>query len=92
MEKYRVEIGGRITKHEIVKETDKTISYKRVFGQDRFRIEKEHKESNWQNWFNTFQDARDYLIGECERKIQGHLKAIEYQNEQIEKIKQLKEF
>jgi predicted nucleic acid-binding Zn-ribbon protein len=61
MIKYRTQ-WDKIEALEIEKETAKTVTIK---GR------RENKKSDWQNWHNTFEDAKQFLIDNAQKEIDG---------------------
>lgn len=52
---------GKITRVEIAKETAKQV----VFANGR----REYRHSKWVSYHDTFEDAKNYMLDACQRKI-----------------------
>ncbi|MBP9790063.1 MAG: hypothetical protein KBD57_05955 [Bacteroidia bacterium] len=85
MKKFRTKYNDSIECFEVVKETPKQIIYLTERGIEN----RESKESNWQNWFDTKEQAVEFLIEKCKKAIKEHERGISYQNEKIAKIQNL---
>lgn len=69
--KYRTGFGCEIEEIEIIRETAKQVvyvveGYKGVSNEIR-----SNKKSKYENWFNSFNEAKDYLINKYETRILG---------------------
>ena len=93
MEKYKASKSGYIRKYEVTKETDQTVWFKEAYGLPKKElIRQERKKSNYDAWFNTFDEAKQYLIDLHKANIISAQARIDYENNEIEKVYQLKEF
>jgi len=72
---------------ETIKETEKTV----WFMSDRGRECREAKQSSYQNWFNTFKEAKDFLMGKKQSKIDGLRRQLEVAKSEFGNLKGLKE-
>lgn len=64
MKKYRVSrpMDG-IEEYEIVKETNKTVTYLREYkGNEKKYERKEAKEASHHRWFDSWQEAKDHIV------------------------------
>ncbi len=85
MKKYRTSYNDSIECFEVVKETPKQV----VYLSERGIENREAKESDWQNWFDSKELAKEFLIEKCNKKIKEYERGILYQNEKIAKIHEL---
>ena len=86
MKKFRVNYSTRIKELEVIKETDKQIVYKR---EDDGREVREAKVSDCASWYETKEDAINFMVSKQQLKIDEYLKQIEYCQEKIETIRSL---
>lgn len=86
MEKYRASLRG-ISKHEIIKETDKNVFFKTNSGREA----REMKISDWQSWHNSFFEAKEFLIKKELNEINKLKYQIEYHENNICEINKLKD-
>jgi len=77
MIKYRVNGSDQIEKFEVIKETEKLITYIDKNG----REQREAKISTLVSWHDSFEDAQSFLMDKYHKKI-GHC---QYQIEYFEK-------
>ena len=72
MKKYRVK-WQEINEYEVVKETPKQIVFLEPGWNDKttFKESREAKKSGYQNWFDTWEQAHDFLVEASKRKIKG---------------------
>ncbi len=68
MKKFRSKYGTEIEEFEVVKETDKQV----IFLNSRGKEQREAKISGWQNWHDSKEDAKAFLISECDNQIGAH--------------------
>ena len=69
--KYRVRYD-KIVALEIVRETEKMVVLAPLSAANSFDREvKEAKRSDWQNWFNSWEEAHSFLVKRAERKIEN---------------------
>lgn len=65
MKKYKTKWRNEIEEVEILRETDKCVFLKgRNGGED-----KELKRTSWHNFFNTWEEARSFLLGKAKGKL-----------------------
>jgi hypothetical protein len=60
MKKYKT-LCGKLDVKEIERETEKMVFFSN--GQ------REHKRSSWQNYFDTWEEAKQFLIDEAKLKV-----------------------
>ena len=95
MKRYRTsKYSIEIEEFELVKETEKTIWFKNPIQrwaseEITLREEKELKETIYNTWHDTFEDAKNYLVQREKNRIEFLLKEIEISSKKIEKINQL---
>lgn len=86
MIKYRT--GGYLKKIEvieIVKETAKQVTFKTERGGER----REAKRSEWKNWHDSFEEAKQFLLTKAENDLQALQQRVEDYKVELEKIKAL---
>lgn len=90
MIKYKTVSFGRhrIEKVEVVKETEKTVWVKTGDGAT---INKTLKDSVYHHYFNSWQEAKDYLLAKKQTEIESIRRRLEYANSVLGNIKGLKE-
>lgn len=75
MEKFRTDsYGNLITKYEVVKETEKQITYLQKYTswpakKEESREVRESKSGRGHNWHDTFEEAKNYLIENIKKEI-----------------------
>jgi hypothetical protein len=79
-----------IKKREVVRETAKQLTYKLVWCGKESEA-RESKKSEYQNWFDTFEAAREFLLRQAEKERDALLNKLDYKHKDIEKITSLKE-
>lgn len=87
MIKYRTRFESEIEALEVIKETEKQIVFVGNLGAQN----RESKRSDWQNWHDTFEDARQFLLEKSESEAVSLRKRLEEVKKRIETIKGLKE-
>lgn len=92
MEKYKASRSGYIEKYKVVKETEHFIFYERSFYTGKIRVEREKKETTYYKWLDSHHDAVMYLIEVNKQKIEELHRSIDFYNNEIKNILQLKEF
>jgi tryptophanyl-tRNA synthetase len=69
MIKYRT-LDGRIEAHEVLQETDKMVVLAPKTSANSFKHErKEAKRSDWQNWHDTWGEAKLFLIEDVQKEL-----------------------
>ena len=81
-------IFGEIEKREILRETDKCVFFASPYAKNGRR---EDKLSEGQGYFDTFEEARRYLIEIEQRKIVNLRNEISMRQDRIAKIQELTE-
>ena len=66
MIKYRT-CWDKIEAVEVLRETEKTVF---LPGRGRRNEEREAKRSDYQNWFDSWDDAKAFLVAGAERKVE----------------------
>jgi hypothetical protein len=83
---YRVyNFGTEISEIEIIKETEHTIWYKSKSGSER----QERKNTSDTKHFETFKEAKEYLINKYSDRIEYYENQLKIAIETLEKIKLL---
>jgi ribulose bisphosphate carboxylase small subunit len=81
-----------IKKMEVVRETEKQLTY--IIKKGYSGLEYQHREakkSEYQNWFDTFEEAVSFLLWKAENEREELLERLANKQAQIEKISNLKE-
>lgn len=65
MKKFRTSYGTKIQEVEILRETEKQV----VILTDRNTEVKEAKRSGWQNWHNSKEEAKQFLLKSYDKQI-----------------------
>ena len=92
-EKFMYQVGNyncEIEKVKVTKETDKFVTVERIYNKEKYE-RREAKNSSWHNFFNTFQEAKNYLIEQSENKIKSYEENAEREKQNLVKIINLKE-
>lgn len=89
MIKYRTMWHGSdlatITELEVIRETDKQVVLPatRAKGKEV----RENKISDWKCWFDTFEQANDFLVSEAQKKVDKLRLHLQQAIESLEKVK-----
>lgn len=93
MEKFKTTYGDTITKYEVIKETEKQITFiKKWINWDKKEqsIEvRENKDSNYHKWHDTFEEAKNYLIEYNKKQIENLETQIIKAKEKLSKVQSL---
>jgi hypothetical protein len=85
MIKYVTNLGLEINEVEITRETKSMVVYTNFNGEER----KAKKRSEFMNYFDTYQDAKDYLVDRFTKiKKETEAKLVQH-NKYLELVKQL---
>lgn len=85
MLKYRT-YWGKITPIEVIRETEKTV----VLPGHRGREIREAKRSEWQNWHDTWEDARQFLLNKAQSRVDSLRAQLERAKGELGNIKGMK--
>lgn len=88
MDMYRASWSG-IEKYKIVKETEKTVTYEYDGNEGTIMTNREHKRTENQCWFPTWQEAKDHLIATATGRVKRAQGRLDYQLKELEKAKNL---
>jgi len=89
---YRVDrYGCEITRHDIVKETPKQITYIKKWPRCNDSEHKEAKHCSSQHWFDTFDEAKEFLVARCEMKVENSKKQLQRHRSQLGNAKSIKQ-
>jgi hypothetical protein len=90
MIKYRT-IWGEIKPREITRETEKKVFFlgKKYGGEEEEQCEA--KESQYQNYFDTWQQAHDFVVRQQEAKVKSLRAQLERENRRLGQIRGMKE-
>lgn len=92
MNKYRISpYRLEIEKVEIEKETDKTLWVKEKNSHGKEYISQCRKDSSWHKYFDTFEDAKQYLIEKNIKEFENLNEKIENNRKEYSEIKKLTE-
>ena len=70
---YRISIWDRkISEIEVIKETEHTIWYNRKYTSCEMREVTERKNTGENKHFETYEEAKDYLIKICSEKVESY--------------------
>ena len=89
MIKYRTSWRTEIEKIEVVRETAKF--YVLMASNPRHPERREAKSSDWQNYFDTFKEAKQFLIDRLKTKIKKYELNIEYVEEELKEAEALED-
>ena len=93
--KYKTKYDSSIKPHEVIKETEKQITYKHYYtdidGSECVKEERENKISNWHHWHDNFNDAKHFLLNRAYEKIAKFEKEIKKAKDDINIITDLKD-
>lgn len=82
MKKFRAGYWGELEVFEIIKETEKQVTYISTSGEKT----RENKLSNWACWFDKKEDAVNYLGSKEKEKLESNLIEIEGIIERLRKL------
>jgi hypothetical protein len=71
---------------EITKESEKSVWVKTQW-RDKETITQERKRSDWHNFFDTFDEAKNFLIEKSENRIKAYESNLNDEKSFLEKIK-----
>ena len=87
MKKYKTGgYGELIEEVEIVRETEKSVFVKDLYGFNTGRVSREAKRCSYSNYFDTMKEAKDFLKQRFEDKIKSHEQQIESANKSLAKV------
>jgi putative IMPACT (imprinted ancient) family translation regulator len=75
---------------EVVKETEKTVWVRHEWNGHK-SVEQVRKESNYHQFHDTWQEAKDYLIEKAAQKVDACRERLEAAIEDLRKMKELRE-
>ncbi len=78
---------ARIHAKEVLRETEKQV----VLATSSGKESREHKESDWQNWFDTWKQAHDFLVLEAEKEVAVLRLKLQQANGNLGNIKGMKD-
>ena len=85
MIKYVTVFGINIQEQEIVRETEHMVIYNTINGHER----REKKQGEYKNYFDTWQDAKDFLERKYTNKKARAEINLSLANKELEKVKAL---
>lgn len=86
MKKYKTTHGSQIEKVEILRETDQSVFIDR-WGKEARRS----KRGEYCNYFDTFDEAKQYLMQESQGKIENLHIQLGYETKELAKIVKMEE-
>lgn len=93
MEKFKTTYGDSITKYEVIKETEKQITFINKWTdwnkKENSREVRENKDSKYHKWHNTFDEAKNYLIEYNKKQIENLETQIIKAKEKLSKVQSL---
>jgi hypothetical protein len=91
MIKYRV-WGGAITPVEVVRETEKSVFLTKsdLWG-GAIGATKEAKRSDFQNWFDTWKDAHEFILLKQEKRVYDLEGMYEFAVRNLERIRAMQD-
>ena len=87
MIKYRA-LDNRIEAVEIIRETTKQIVRRGDFSVGEYR---ENKVSIWWNWFDTWDEAHEFIVSIAESKVASLCRQLEQANVALGQIRVMKQ-
>lgn len=88
---YKVGLGSKIERKEVNRSTEKTVWFTVQYGSGRVREDKELRNSSYHKWFDTFDQAKEYIVNKIENKIRYTERAITTYKDDLSKVKGLTE-
>lgn len=85
MIKYKTGFNATIQEQEIIRETEHMVIYKNFNGQEL----REKKKSEYKNYFDTWQDAKDFLVRKYTNKKARAEINLATANDELDKVKGL---
>lgn len=79
---------GKIEQIKVISETAKTVTFATRLGS---RERRANKRGNVENFFDTWADARDFLMREAEQKVDSARRSLELANAVLGNIKGLRQ-
>jgi len=93
--KYRTRWTDTIECFEVVKETPKQVVYlnhrRWSIGDSVLKEEREAKQSEYNNWHDTFEEAQDFLIAKSQSQIDSAKRQIDVARSNIDLVKKMKD-
>ena len=83
MEKYRISYSEKIVKVVITRESESS------YWSDKFGMER--KSSSWHQYFDTFEEAKNYLINKYIKAIKGLQNNLESAENKLKDVESLTE-
>jgi len=79
-----------IKKVECVRETEKSVWIVESWN-GKEKIQQTLKRSSWRNYFDTFEEAKQFLIKDCEHKLMGLQGRVSNEQKNLVKLYELKD-
>lgn len=92
MKKYRATSWGAIDAHEVVHETSKTIVFQciDIWGDGTFE-RKERKDADSHRWFDSWADAKSWLVANAERDVKNARRNLKSANDHLGNVKGMRQ-
>lgn len=90
MIKYKTDYLGKIEKREIIKETPKQVVYESDWFGKKY-MKKEAKHSNYNDWFDTFDEAKSFLLDKSNKRLEALKEQLHKQHNKNQEIRNLVE-
>ncbi len=82
---------GNIKSHKVIKETAKQLTFEERDWNDKVYRVTEPKETKYHRWFDTWQEAKDWLVSEAEKDVEGARRVLQAAHDRLGNAKGLKE-
>jgi vacuolar-type H+-ATPase catalytic subunit A/Vma1 len=88
MKKFRTWYNDKIEEIEVIRETERFVVVHAGLSRERREA---RSSDNGSNYFDTYQEAKEFLIDREKDAIQGHQNDIKRHQETLQKIKDMKQ-
>lgn len=87
MKKFRASNWGfKISEVEVIKETEHTIWYNKTYENGTIKTFSERKNTSENKHFETYKEAKDYLIKQCSEKVTFYKNQLEYAEKVLSEV------
>jgi hypothetical protein len=80
----------KIESFEVIKETEKTVTFLACTRDGAFREERQLRTADWHQWHNSWEDAHTFLIKRAGDNVEGLRRQLERANGELGNIKGMK--
>lgn len=77
---------------KIVRESEKSVWYENILGSGCVRLDQERKVSDYHQYHDTWQDAKDYLLGRARQKVESARARLVDAEDTLSKIEALRQY